>query len=258
MPLTDQNILDAIERSFFSAKPQPGVVELITIEGLTGHYRPAKSHPFINMVGMAQLTPETVTAAIAQVKDFFAEREITFGWLVSSMNTPPDLADHLQAAGFRPMVEMAGMVLRDLEREFTVNPALDVRETEPTSSVVADLFEHGYPLSAEYVEMTVAMLTETDSQVFVAYQDDTPIAVAFTNYMYDKQLAWLGGAATLPDYRGQGAYTALVAKRLAVAHAQGSEAAMLQADRSSSAPIATKLGFEELCSLTHFEAPLPA
>ena len=55
--------------------------------------------------------------------------------------------------------------------------------------------------------------------------------------------------ATLSEYRGKGVYTALMAKRLADARALGMEAAVLQADRTTSAPICANLGFEEVCSL---------
>jgi hypothetical protein len=57
------------------------------------------------------------------------------------------------------------------------------------------------------------------------------------------------GAATLSEYRGNGVYTALMAKRLADARALGMEAAILQADRRTSAPICANLGFEEVCSI---------
>ena len=40
-----------------------------------------------------------------------------------------------------------------------------------------------------------------------------------------------------------------MAKRLADARAMGMEAAILQADRTTSAPICANLGFEEVCSI---------
>ncbi len=61
-------------------------------------------------------------------------------------------------------------------------------------------------------------------------------------------IALFGGAATLPAHRGRGAYTALVAARLEEAARAGAEAAIIQANRATSAPIAAKLGFEEIAS----------
>jgi N-acetylglutamate synthase-like GNAT family acetyltransferase len=61
-------------------------------------------------------------------------------------------------------------------------------------------------------------------------------------------VAVMQGAATLNPYRGQGVYTALMATRLADARAMGMEAAILQADLTTSAPICANLGFKEVCS----------
>jgi hypothetical protein len=41
----------------------------------------------------------------------------------------------------------------------------------------------------------------------------------------------------------------MLAARIADAHAMGKHAAVLQADRKTSAPICAKLGFEEVCSI---------
>ena len=255
MPLTDQDILDAIEQSFFSVEPRPGLIEHVPITGITGRYCPDISHPMVNLVGMARLTPDTVATTITQVQIFYAKRDLAFGWLVSPSNTPADLAGHLAAAGLEPLTEAAGMVLEDLGREFTVNPAIDVREADPTSALVADLFARGFPVPPEMVELMASMAAELGTRTFVAYLDDTPIAAASLNLLEERSIALLGGAATLPEQRGQGAYTALVARRLAEAQAAGMEAAIIQGDRTTSAPIVEKLGFQERCSLTIYALP---
>jgi hypothetical protein len=62
----------------------------------------------------------------------------------------------------------------------------------------------------------------------------------------------VGVAATLSEHRGHGIYTAMMAARLASARAMGKDAAVLQGDRKTSAPIAAKLGFEEICSIDFY------
>jgi N-acetylglutamate synthase-like GNAT family acetyltransferase len=62
-------------------------------------------------------------------------------------------------------------------------------------------------------------------------------------------IAVMQGAATRSQYRGKGVYTALMATRLVDARDMGMEAAILQADRTTSAPICANLGFEEVCSI---------
>ena len=58
--------------------------------------------------------------------------------------------------------------------------------------------------------------------------------------------------------RGRGTYTALMAARLAEARAMGKDAAVLQGDRKTSAPICVKLGFREVCSVDFYAwSPTP-
>jgi predicted GNAT family acetyltransferase len=78
---------------------------------------------------------------------------------------------------------------------------------------------------------------------------ERPVAVASMFPFPTSPIAVMQGAATLSAYRGKGVYTALMATRLADARALGMEAAILQADRRTSAPICANLGFEEVCSI---------
>jgi GNAT superfamily N-acetyltransferase len=95
----------------------------------------------------------------------------------------------------------------------------------------------------------------TDSKVgnrgYFAYVDGgaEPVGWSYLVYLPDSPIVLLGGAATLPEHRGRGIYSALVAKRLADARSDGRSAAVIQAVRSTSAPIAAKLGFREICGL---------
>jgi N-acetylglutamate synthase-like GNAT family acetyltransferase len=78
---------------------------------------------------------------------------------------------------------------------------------------------------------------------------ERPVSVASMFPFPNTTVAVMQGAATLADYRGKGVYTALMAKRLADARAMGMEAAIVQADRKTSAPICANFGFKEVCSI---------
>ena len=91
---------------------------------------------------------------------------------------------------------------------------------------------------------------------YFGYLGDAPVAWSYLVYVPDSPIVLFGGAATLPEHRGHGLYTALVKRRLDDARADGREAAIIQGDRETSAPICAKLGFRELCSLVvHVWAP---
>ena len=86
---------------------------------------------------------------------------------------------------------------------------------------------------------------------YLAFLDgvERPVSVASMFPFPKSTIAVMQGAATLSEYRGKGVYTGLMAKRLADARALGMEAAILQADRRTSAPICANLGFEKVCSI---------
>lgn len=76
---------------------------------------------------------------------------------------------------------------------------------------------------------------------------DTPQILTLITFYQRGQFASLGGAATLPNYRGRGLYTALLAIRVQEAKQRGvrfldSEASPL------SRPILEKFGFQRLTS----------
>jgi N-acetylglutamate synthase-like GNAT family acetyltransferase len=88
-------------------------------------------------------------------------------------------------------------------------------------------------------------------RVYLAYVEgvDYPVATAGMLYMPNLPIALLLSSATLPDFRGYGIYTSLTARRLADAHQDGIEAAVIQAVRATSAPICRKLGFVEIAPM---------
>src|SRR2546426_793986 len=129
----------------------------------------------------------------------------------------------------------------------------------PISHALANLVGMA-DLAPDAVDATVDRLRAPNGprcRGYFAYVDARPVAWSFLVYL-DAPFVLLGGAGTLPEHRGRGLYTALVARRLADACADGRTAAVIQADRETSAPICAKLGFRELCGLELFVGPKQA
>jgi predicted GNAT family acetyltransferase len=143
------------------------------------------------------------------------------------------------------------MVLYDLKHEIQSNPKITVRPA--TNADVNDmvyLYEHGYPVPHEIAQVSLDMILALNGKYYLAFLEEVerPISIA-TMFAYPGHpILVLQGAATLEAYRGNGAYSALVAQRLTDGRAQGMEVAILQADRRTSAPICANLGFKEICS----------
>jgi GNAT superfamily N-acetyltransferase len=250
--VSDKLLVDAIESSLFAYPAIPGLTAEIGINGLRGRMTDL-SHPLANLCGMADLSERDADATIAQVKGRFAKERKAFGWVTGPSTRPRDLDRRLTSAGLQPIAHLAGMAAatdltvsaNDSVRITQVDTDEQVRETE--------MMGRAYGMPAE-VAALFARLVSTGpgmkSRAYFAYADDgAPVAWSYLVYLRDSPVVLLGGAATVPEARGRGIYSALVKRRLADARADGREAAVIQADRDTSAPICAKLGFRELCSL---------
>jgi GNAT superfamily N-acetyltransferase len=253
MAASKEAILHALENSVFEFPELPGRWEVPSFWGVRAHATPETSHPIGNLVGVSTLTEETADTVIVQVQNFFAKRNQVVGWWLNPSSTPGDLVIRLEAAGFSKVVEQAGQILTNMEREIKVNPAVTVRQaTQDDRADLIRLYATAYPLPEEMAAVITDVLPlAAGGRHYLAFLDgvERPVSVASMFPFPNSTIAVMQGAATLSQYRGNGVYTALMAKRLADARAMGMEAAVLQADRTTSAPICANLGFEEVCSI---------
>ena len=248
----ERGLIEAIGSSLHVYPPVEGLSKDIGIPGLRGRVTEL-SHPLANLVGGARLDEETADATILRVTQRFAREHKAFGWVVDSLTTPPDLGMRLAAGGCRAIAQLAGMAVTDLALPITPNPEVRIREVTSADAMrEAEMMGRAYGMPTAVAALFAKMLGApgVKSRGYFAYHDgDEPVAWSYLVYLPDSPIVLRGGAATLPEARGKGTYTALVKRRLDDARADGRTAAIIQADRDTSAPICAKLGFRELCSL---------
>ncbi len=255
MSLDEQTFLYALETSLFLVPALPDRVERLEVPGVQGRIT-ADSDPFANLVGAATLDEGNADDTIGQVREIYAGWRKEFGWLVGPLSTPSDLPVRLEAAGLIRTTELAGMIQADLGRPIATNPAVYVHEAtvedlEAAIYTLADAME--MPAERTYA-MTEALFLSPEPiirRVYLAFVEgvDYPVATAGMLYLPDLPIAAMLSAATLPDFRGYGIYTSLMARRLADARQDGLEAAIIQAVRNTSAPICRKHGFVEIAPM---------
>ncbi len=237
---------------FRTPRGAPGV-EPLSFPGVRGRRTPL-STPFTNLVGVARPNAEVPDDSIAAVFDEFRSRELSFGWLLGP-NSPDGLAERLEQRGMVRAEEFSGLALTDLEREIPVSQHVSVREVRrENEEQFAELLSRAFGLPAEMVSFLCEILYFAENEVrarnYFAHVDGVtePVAAASTIYDPNDPIVILAGSAVLEEHRGQGIYRSLVRRRLADVRRQGIEAAVIQAVRSTSAPICRSLGFEEVCS----------
>ena len=248
----------AIESSLQVYPPVSGLSEDLGIKGVRGRVTDL-SHPLANLVGMANIAPDEVDATMKMVRNRYSRGRKAYGWVTGPLPRPQDLGERLVASGLAKADEMAGMALTDLAVPIAVDPAVEVREaTLHEAQAASAMMARAYGIPEEVARFFNVLLAMSEGKVknrgYFAYVDggSEPVGWSYLVYLPGSPIVLLGGAATLPEHRGRGIYSALVAKRLADARADGRTAAVIQAVRSTSAPIAAKLGFREICGLEFY------
>jgi len=258
LSVAEETLVQAIESSLQVYPPVSGLSEDLGVKGVRGRVTEL-SHPLANMVGMANLAPADVEPTLRMVRNRYSGGRKAYGWVTGPLTRPHDLGERLVASGLVMEDEMAGMVLTDLGVPITVDPRIEVREaTLRQAQEASAMMARAYGMPEEVARFFNVMLAMTDSKVknsgYFAFVDGgaEPVGWSYLVYLPDSPIVLLGGAATLPEHRGRGIYSALVARRLADARAEGRQSAVIQAVRSTSAPICAKLGFREVCGLEFY------
>jgi GNAT superfamily N-acetyltransferase len=258
MTESEDDLIQAIESSLQVYPPVSGLSEDLAVEGVRGRVTDL-SHPLANLVGMADIAPDDVDATLKMVRNRYSRGRKAYGWVTGPLTRPHDLGARLVASGLVKEDEMAGMVLTDLAVPIAVDPTIEIREaTLHDAQAASGMMARAYDMPEEVARFFNVLLAMTDSKVknrgYFAYVDGgiEPVGWSYLVYLPGSPIVLLGGAATVPEHRGRGIYSALVAKRLADARADGRSAAVIQAVRSTSAPIAAKLGFREVCGLEFY------
>lgn len=223
---------------------------------LPGVIRHVDKNGVMSQILYTNLDERTADAAIQEQLDFFAGQN--FEWKYFTHDKPADLKDRLEKRGFE-IGDAEAILMLDLEDapESLFAPVThDVRRiTDPV--VVPDIMTiqsivFGDPNAAppdpadNWVAKQLAeeLRTVPDQlSVYAAYAEDGVAASsAWVRFPSGNRFASLWGAATLPQYRGRGFYTAVLRTRIQEARARGRR--FLTVDASAmSRPILEKFGF---------------
>ena len=201
-----------------------------------------------SFLAYAWLDADNADAVIRQQMEYFAALGHHFEWKLFDHDQPHDLRDRLAAAGFEVGDPEAIMVF-DLEGaaeshdapDGTVRAITDPAQIHDILSVQQDVWGEDFTRLAS--ELAENLRDQPDQiSVYAAYADEKPVCSAWIRYTPHSQFASLWGGSTLPAYRRQGHYTALLNVRMQDARRRGRR--FLTVDASPmSRPILEKHGF---------------
>lgn len=213
-----------------------------------------------NAVLLAHLADDAIDEAIARQIAFFKALGHAFEWKHFSHDRPRTLPDRLCAAGFLAQ-EPETFVALDVAREIAsiaLPDGITIRHLEDPASlgVIADVngAVYGDAQDAMWLADTITEEKKADPdslQVYAAYMGEKPVSIGWMRHKRGDAFGSLWGGSTLPEWRGKGAYSALVAARAQNARTRGCR--WLTVDCSPmSLPILERRGFQRLSVITPF------
>jgi hypothetical protein len=211
-------------------------------------------HPYFGVVTRVRAVDgAAVDDLIERSRTWFAERGRSASWwMIGPSATPADLADRLLASG---AIEDSTMTAMVLDREPPPGPGdVDIRRVATpdgyrrSMEIVADAFGFDAAARAAFVgdaeEAWRFWQTEPGRGYLLAHVDGIAVAEAgFASTIHGPMV--LSGGATLHEWRGRGAYRALVRWRWDEAVRRGTPVLVVQASEDSR-PILERLGFRKV------------
>lgn len=216
-----------------------------------------RSGPGVNFILYSHLKPETAGATIQAQIDELGVLKGSFEWKTYRHDRPTDLGDRLTGHGFVPDTP-APVLCLDLDEvpsSLTSPQSADIhRLVDPADLRKVVAVEEGV-WDGDFKWITERFSLELRQpgylEIFLAYVDGIPASVGWVHFQDGSEFASLWGGSTLPEFRGRGLYTAILAERVRAAKAKGRGYVTVEADPPSYR-ILVRHGFEEITTTTTF------
>jgi predicted N-acetyltransferase YhbS len=256
--LTEAELQQLFESLMNSGDPRewlaPDENERFSLRGEMGGS--GQAHPSSNGVGGVRWTAEEADQKIAETIAHHRARNIGFQWWVTPYDTPQDLRERLERQGLVLAGDAATMARLGLDNldDIPRNPDVTIEPLDGYDDAALDALGHIMMVCFHWPREKV----DERRPAWVDRMRDLKVREKETNYLarlngqpvgYGRVqlragVAYLGGAATLPEFRGQHIYSTLVRLRLEQARARGYHLAVINAEPLSR-PIAARCGFKE-------------
>ncbi len=255
--LTEEELHRLFESMMHAGDPHewlpPNVSGRMSLRG--GMEGSGAAHPGSNFVGGMRWTAEEADRRIEETIAYHRERHIGFQWWVTPYDTPPDLGQRLEQHGLvlaGDAATMARLGLDDLD--IPTNPDVTVEVLDGYDEAAMDAVAHIAIVCFNWTQQQVdeqrpgmvermrdERIREREAH-YLAYLKGQP--AGYGRVQFRGGVAYLGGAATLPEFRGQKVYSTLLRRRLEHAHQHGYHLAAINAEPMSR-PIVARYGFKE-------------
>jgi hypothetical protein len=252
-PLTPDELL---ERSQWDTFWVPEDTELVDRPELRFVSSPRRNLS-LNAVLRTRAEPGSEPKLVDEVRQ--AHRGVS-RWMVNPQCRTPGLERALEQAGYRPQPHYVAYTI-GVEAYVPRSSGWSVQRVESLPDLRA-FWEvrdraFGAPLDFSEEDLQDQLHKEQETgriRRFVVRDDaGAPVCSAGMNLYPELGFVFLWGGGTVPEARGRGAYSAIVARRVQVAAEQGCSQVGIYAQHDTSAPIVAAQGFVSAGVMTHWE-----
>jgi GNAT superfamily N-acetyltransferase len=213
----------------------------LTADGYQAEIGP-QDDPDMNVVSRLRLAGRDIAAVADEVRELYrGEGRSACTWEVSSGSTPPGLLERLRELGMQTHEPSSMLALACTTEPASPTGGVTVEraDTDALLAEVRGVFEQGDGWSpGDDWLRGPGFVTR-----YLGRIGGRAIATADITWLDDERAVFLGGALTLPEFRGRGAYRALVHERWREAATRGRDVLVTQSEPMSQ-PILRRLGFE--------------
>lgn len=216
--------------------------------------------PHLNMVTRARVEPERAPGLVEEITAWLGAHRSR--WLCPDTFDRGPLEGALTAARWAPVSFHEARVIHPARyaRRPPAGPRVARVETLEALRDCVEVTDRAFGRAVTRVdaeleaELRGCAPRDGRTHRYVVYANGAPVASGGFNWFPDLRLAFLWAGGTVPEARGRGAYTALVAARVEAAKRLGAEWVGLYAKDDTSAPIVAAQGFERVGEM-RFWAP---
>ncbi len=201
-------------------------------------------------ISWSHLDESNADGEIARHIDHFAAKGLGFAWRVTETDSPEDLGARLERAGFVHSDTSTLMIARvtDVPLDVELPPGVTL-STDSAPSAIDQLIDvHERVFGSDHSQLRRTLLRQFTrspqfAELVVAKFGDVPVAASRAEFLPHRDFAGLWGGSTLPEWRGQGIFRAMVARRAHDAQRRGYRYLYVIAS-SESRPIFERLSFQ--------------
>ncbi|MFW9929620.1 MAG: GNAT family N-acetyltransferase [Candidatus Thorarchaeota archaeon] len=260
--MNKEELIYAVEYSLIGMYEQmDGVMNVYKPEGNHIIQFPKIDYWEFNKAGMTRLNEQNAETAIKDMLNYYKKMgSNSISWVISPLTRPANFSEYLKRNNFHYHESALGMFLPVEGEVKAIKPDdLEIRQavlSDMEKEDVQIMIEKAYGMpkgSGELMkDFAEAYQKITKIVVYIGYDGEKPIAFGNLIVIPGIKGALLGGAATLPEYRGKGLYSNMLKVRKDKARELNMDYLVIQAKEQTSAPIAKKHGFETVCTLDYY------